>query len=488
MSEARDAPAATRTSAAGCLAPALQLVLLPNGDVGPCCRNSKAYGNIRYQRLSDIWFGKSRVEMAAETGVGRLPNSCGACAAELEIMSRSASYPAQFDFWADRLDVGRETQWPLRIEFDLSNVCNLQCQQCHGDLSSSIRIHRERRPALPKVYGDEFFEDLAQFLPHLRSAGFAGGEPFMAAETHRVWDLLAEVSPGLECTIVTNGTQWNKRVESVLERFCVQPVISLDGLTRGTYESIRVGADHAAVMANLDRFVAYADRVGTTVNLNFCLMPQNVHEFPDLLIFAEERGIYVNALIVLNPVANSLAQVPGPVLVETMAMMANRAPEMQRRLKINAEPWASTVERMASWLNDDPNAPNTAWSNRIPMILQFDRQGVGPVDDVDIRTELRAKASDGMVRTVSIGQDQRARGWTQELAEALGFTVGELEGEPITVFTGKAEVHQVVADGGDRYEARFDMPGRDVAVVMAPIRDEHGWADEVRVHFAIRPR
>ena len=45
-------------------------------------------------------------------------------------------------------------QWPERLELALSNACNLQCVMCNGELSSSIRIHREHRTALPTVAGE----------------------------------------------------------------------------------------------------------------------------------------------------------------------------------------------------------------------------------------------------------------------------------------------------------------------------------------------
>lgn len=101
------------------------------------------------------------------------------------------------------------------MEFNLSNACNLQCIQCNGDLSSSIRIHRERRAPLAKVR--RRLEDLAALLPP-DEAQFAGGEPFLGVENFRAWELIAEVSPSLGCTVVTNATQWNRRVERVLEQ------------------------------------------------------------------------------------------------------------------------------------------------------------------------------------------------------------------------------------------------------------------------------
>ena len=43
------------------------------------------------------------------------------------------------------------------------------------------------------AYGDEFFDELPEFLPHVEVAVFIGGEPFLARECRRVWDLLIEM-------------------------------------------------------------------------------------------------------------------------------------------------------------------------------------------------------------------------------------------------------------------------------------------------------
>ena len=462
--------------ATACHAPSLQLVLLPNGDVGPCCRNPRAFGNISDRLLSKVWHEARRRDLVDRLAEHDYGDGCESCGVESTLMPRSASYVAQFDYWAEHLRPSVESSWPLRIEFDLSNNCNLQCVQCHGDLSSAIRIHREKRAPMPKVYTDEFFEDLRQFIPHLRSAGFAGGEPFLAREAFRVWELCAELAPGLPCTIVTNGTQWNRRVEAVLADLQVQPVLSLDGLTRATYESIRIGADHAQVLANLERFRRYAEQIGTRMNINFCVMVQNVSELPDLLLFAEERGIIVNALTVLGPPECSLAHLPPAELARAHDRLRARSDEVAG-LDLNGPTWHTVLTRLDSWRADDPGESRTAWVERSPAILQFPRQGSGPNDDESVRRRLAAMATDGRVHVVRVGPDQVARGWSQDLADHLGVPLEALEGRPLSSVLSVVDRMEVVADDDDRYEATFDVGDR-----------RSGWADQVHVLYAVGQR
>jgi sulfatase maturation enzyme AslB (radical SAM superfamily) len=80
--------------------------------------------------------------------------------------------------------------------------------------------------------------------------------------------------------VTTNGTLYDARVERVLENLPVNLSISIDGLTKATYESIRVNSTYENVMKNLHRFNCYAhgdtDRHHTKrmphLQLNYCVM------------------------------------------------------------------------------------------------------------------------------------------------------------------------------------------------------------------------
>jgi len=181
--------------------------------------------------------------------------------------------------------------WPKQMEFSMSNVCNLQCVMCNGDWSSSIRAHREHRPALPAVYGPEFFEELAEFLPHLERVVFLGGEPFLGKEPLNVMEMLLDMSLSVPVSITTNATQWSAKIERICSDLPMSIVVSLDGITKGTFESIRVGANFDQVMGNISQFLKVVNPQTGSVSLAHCLMRPNYHEFIDLLRFAEDAGM-----------------------------------------------------------------------------------------------------------------------------------------------------------------------------------------------------
>src|SRR6202030_4275717 len=93
----------------------------------------------------------------------------------------------------DRFSVpAPDPEWPQRMEFSISNSCNLECVMCNGMFSSSIRANREKLPPTRTVYSRAFIESLRKYLPHLSVAKFLGGEPFLITEYYRIWEMLVE--------------------------------------------------------------------------------------------------------------------------------------------------------------------------------------------------------------------------------------------------------------------------------------------------------
>lgn len=461
-------PAASFSST-NCLAPTMQLHLLPDGDVRVCCRNPIPAGNIAEQRLTEIWAGVRITSMATELAAGNWPAGCEPCGAEVRSEGRDGSYPAEFDGWTERLGQGSAAGWPVRIEFNLSNACNLQCVQCSGDLSSSIRIHREGRAALPRVYGDQFLADLRLFLPHLRHANFAGGEPFLGPENYKVWDLIAEVAPDLPCTINTNATQWNARVVRVLDTLRPDIIVSLDAVTGPTFESIRVGSDFGVVMANFDRLLAHTRRHGKTLTVNHCLMRQNHHEFADLLLWAERVGVHVNVSVVRTPEDCSLASLPAHELRDVIVALEARSPEVRRRLRINRRTWERELARLRAWAREERMLPSPSSSS--PSVLGLTARPGSATDLGALRAELATFGDGAVVHELHVGEGDRIVSCGAGLVELLGVdptgkelqSIRDLLGDR---FGGAGEVDVVAT--ADRIDSSVRFAAADVRSVVVP--------------------
>ncbi len=325
-----------------CYAPFSNLFLGTLGDVYTCC-DSIGYplGNIARERLPEIWSGGRLAALRVALRADDFSLGCGYCERRI-----TGGLRPQARFYDEVPPDSAEPPYPKRIEFNISNTCNLQCTMCDGDLSSSIRIHREHRAPLPAVYGEEFFADIETFIPHLTEVSFTGGEPFLASENHRIWDLLASLTPGIKNTITTNGTQWNRRVEAVLDSLRTYVNVSVDGYSKDVYEAVRVGADRDQVFENIDRFKAYTDRVGTEVRLFHCLMSQNYDEFGDLLLYAERRGMPVTVHVVEQPSECNLERLSDTEWRAVTRSLRAQAERVLPELTINAAAFREQLERV----------------------------------------------------------------------------------------------------------------------------------------------
>ncbi|HMQ24840.1 MAG TPA: SPASM domain-containing protein [Acidimicrobiales bacterium] len=479
-----------------CYAPSVLLYFQPDGDVRACCRNqSYPLGNVRDSRLLDIWNGPRRRELVARLAADDYSHGCEGCRWEIDTEGRDGSYPQSFEAKATHLTVDPDTwAWPRFLEFNLSNSCNLQCIQCNGDLSSSIRLHREHRPPLPKVYGDEFFDDLTHFLPHLDVVQFAGGEPFMASENYRAWELIAEVAPDLEVQVVTNATQWNKRVEAILEKVRIAPTFSIYGITAETYESVRQGADHDAVLTNIDRFCAYAERVGTRPTINFCLMAQNFHEFGPLLLFAERRGIPVNVSVVHYPEECAIARLDPARIAEIHAHLVAEEPKVLPQLALNARTWSIEVARIGSWLEGhDPGTDHTAlWGVVDQGPFGFPRWA-DRGHDAEAAREALEEFAPGAVHHLEVGPGEVITGTSPGAAAALGVEESDLVQFPVSVLQEVVErAHGVLVDqrllaeGDDRVEVLSTFGDVEVRTAIVALRDDTGYTSTARLLFALR--
>jgi MoaA/NifB/PqqE/SkfB family radical SAM enzyme len=314
------------------------------GDVVACCKNQTfVLGNIAEQRLDEIWNGARIGVLRKALANYQFAAGCDFCEWQIAAGDHHGVYTRIFEEFPATDQV---PQWPSMMEFAASNTCNLECIMCYGELSSSIRANRDHLPALRKVCGEPFFEDLKRYLPHLRAAKFLGGEPFLSHECFRVMELMVELGLKTPVHVTTNGTQWNPRVERILEKLPVSLSISIDGATKETVEKIRVNAKFEDLMANLGRFHAYTKRRGTGLSLTYCLMPQNWHEFGDYLVMGEERGLEVFVNTVIDPPNCSLFMLPPEELRAIVKKLEAQQEKLLPKLRRNRAIWLDRLEAL----------------------------------------------------------------------------------------------------------------------------------------------
>lgn len=331
-------------SGMACLAPLVNLHLDPEGWVTVCAANKREpLGHVADAPLLDLWRGEGAARFRSRFVDGGVSGGCEMCRWQQATAGHDAMYARIYD----HLDAS-EPAWPRHLELTLSSACNLQCVMCNGAFSSSIRLHREGLPTRPSAYDDRFFEQLPPFLAHAETAKFLGGEPFLAPENLRVWELVAELSSKPACHVTTNGTVFNRRVAELLDAVPMSFAVSMDGATAATVERIRAGARYVDVVANLDRFAAHVERNGTSLSLTYCLMTENWHELADFLRFADDRDLPVFVNTVTSPTRLSVYHRPPGELAAIVESLDRIDEEVRARLGRNRAVWDDQLRRLRS--------------------------------------------------------------------------------------------------------------------------------------------
>lgn len=328
-----------------CHAPFTSMYLDPLGEVSACCQNNwHRLGSVRSASLRDIWTGPQAAALREELSAGSFRLGCELCGALVEQGVPESAHLRSFDSLPVR---AAHPEWPVQLELALSNRCNLQCQMCNGDLSSTIRRVREHRTPLPKVYGAAFFEELALFIPHLQRITFLGGEPFLASESLRVMELIERHNPAVRCHVTTNGTHLTPRIERFVANHRCHVAISVDGRSAGVNESIRLGTDHERVVANLEVFRSLGERNGAGCSLSFSLMRANVHEFGEVLRWADQMGLDVAVNRVFNPPGMSLYHLPHTDLQEVLDLLTEESAWRTASLERNRTVWERELDALS---------------------------------------------------------------------------------------------------------------------------------------------
>jgi MoaA/NifB/PqqE/SkfB family radical SAM enzyme len=304
-----------------CHAPESSMYFGRDGAVSACCysRNG-ALGRYPDQSIDEIWNGAQAEAMRSALRHGELPGGCELCADQLYAGNFTGLLARQFDEQSPVTFISRvksllhagatPKRYPRRLEFELSNKCNLECAMCSGFFSSSIRANRENLPPLPQSYDSSFVEQLLPYLPGLTHAKFLGGEPFLIDIYYEIWDRLIELNPSCKVSITTNGTVYTEKVKRVLEKLNCEIIVSIDSVVKPTYESIRRNATMERTLANFDVFADINRRKGMPLTIAVCPMVSNAAELPGLVEFGSERGAHVFFNTVVFPASHSIKALP----------------------------------------------------------------------------------------------------------------------------------------------------------------------------------
>jgi radical SAM protein with 4Fe4S-binding SPASM domain len=148
---------------------------------------------------------------------------------------------------SDNPEDWRMIDFPVEIALELTNYCNLRCVMCPSPSLRRSKGYMEEtvfQKVVKEIRGEKGF----LFLPQ----GF--GEPLL----HKKWFELIDFASGFEISpivVLSNGMLLDEiNAHRLLNRVDVI-IVTIDGVTPKTYESIRVGGNLKTVTRNIQRFL-----------------------------------------------------------------------------------------------------------------------------------------------------------------------------------------------------------------------------------------
>ncbi|NSW45211.1 MAG: radical SAM protein [Bacteroidales bacterium] len=270
-----------------CHAPFSTLLFTEYGEMIPCYYNKNiVFGRYPKDNPFNIWFGKEMNELREHIKKNDLSYGCQDCYNYIA----SENYYSTGAWKYDYLPVNK-SNYPISLDFQISNICNLACIMCNGEYSQTVRQMREKKDKYLNPYDEAFVEKIKPFLPYLKEAAFTGGEVFLIKIYYDIWDAMAEINPEIRISITTNGTILNSKVKEYLEKLKFNITISLDSVHKDNFEQIRRFSNFNKYLENFEYFQQYTQKKNTFFTVKICPMRQNWHEIPDIIRFLNKKDV-----------------------------------------------------------------------------------------------------------------------------------------------------------------------------------------------------
>lgn len=347
-----------------CYAPYTSIFFSRQGYVSPCYAsyNEKSPTLSDYS-LKEIWTQGFFKDIREQHAYGDLESNCVFCKQLMDNRNFGSLLINKYEHYAFSKKV-----YPVIMEFELSNKCNLSCIMCDSNLSSTIAGKECKDDNQNEFYGESFFQQLEEFIPHLQLAEFTGGDPFLIEEYYKIWDMISQINPKCQLLITTNANTMNSEIDRLLEtNKNIHFNVSIDSLQKENYEKIRKNGNLEKALQNIDKFINYTRLNKTSLNLLVCPLTLNRHELQDFVNFANEKDICVYYHSVIKPQHLSLKYLDKNLLEETIEdLKKHQFPAKTLKQKTNLQNYRNMLNLLESWMNetDDKSADNSMEDNR----------------------------------------------------------------------------------------------------------------------------
>lgn len=188
--------------------------------------------------------------------------------------------------WSENPAKNIVADFPLHIDIETSNTCNLRCSMCQIPFGKMAQGYMSKE--LYKKILDEVKDN---FLPSVKF-NFRG-EPLMHPEIVE-YVRLAKEAGILEVQFNSNGSLLTDELsKGLIEAGLSRIKFSVDGVTPAVYNSIRRGTSYDVTIPKILRFIEIRNSLGKklpSVQVQMVYMSSNSQEAADYIKFWEDKA------------------------------------------------------------------------------------------------------------------------------------------------------------------------------------------------------
>ena len=185
------------------------------------------------------------------------------------------------------------TKTPISGTFELSPLCNMDCKMCY------IKMSKEKQESIARLRTNEEWLNLAK---EARDEGMlflllTGGEPFLVKNFKELYIELHKM--GFCISINTNGTMIDEEVIEWLKKYPPMRInMTLYGASDETYERL---CNNPKGFTQVTKALSLLKENNIQVKLNCSVTPYNKDDLKEMMDFAEEHDLVIQATAYMFP-------------------------------------------------------------------------------------------------------------------------------------------------------------------------------------------
>lgn len=355
-----------------CYAPYTSMFFSLHGKMAPCYATYNGTSDVysKNKSIRESWFNGSFAEIRKEHSKCNYSENCKFCEELFKNKAYGSMLMQKYEHYAFS-----KSNYPKIMEFELSNKCNLECIMCDSNLSSAINKRENHSSIITENYGSAFIEELKEFIPHLQTAEFTGGDPFLIEIYYQIWDMIIEMNPKCCILITTNANCMNERIKRLLDKSTnISFNISFDSVSKNIYESIRINGNYDKAIENINFFNAYCKKNKTSLNLMVCPMTINRFDLPKIVEYANKIKVGIYFHTVVKPKNVSLKYQTSDYLEDILSYLKDfNFPKNNRLQKINSKNYNFLIQLIETWKEESLHEKESTPSNNHPINIIYNR-------------------------------------------------------------------------------------------------------------------